>query len=396
VSDARQPRSGLDAGVGRSIALDCVRGGAILAVIAVHSANTSWGLVGASGSSAPVYISVLRLGSYGVELFFLLSGWLLASLYDHDFNWGRFGLRRFARIWPLWVAFLLISIGESWILHAGAWHGLRGYHLGPPVSPVAAFVLTVIFVGGWVNGNLWVLVPGGWSIYCEVAHYTAYPLLRRASVGQLLTTLIGLRLIVEVFDWHYAPEIAAGKPLQLSPLLNGLPQAAAFFVSGMLAFRLLAAADRASQRAKLRSLASTLPGALLICLAAATYLRAETATLSVLVFLGIALALAASPLARPLAALGKVSYFVYFVHFLVLDAFAHVLSRRGVVRLLADVHLLSRAGNLLLCLALICAVTVVSYELGRISYRYFEGPINRWAHAATAAPASGAPQRSAT
>jgi peptidoglycan/LPS O-acetylase OafA/YrhL len=339
---------------------------------------------------------VLRLGSYGVELFFLLSGWLLASLYDHDFNWRRFGLRRFGRIWPLWVAFLFVSIGESWILHAGAWHGLRSYHLGPTVSPVVAFVLTVVFVGGWVNGNLWVLVPGGWSIYCEVAHYTAYPLLRRGSVGQLLATLVGLRLVVEVFDWHYAAAIAAGTPLQLAPLLSGLPQAAAFFVSGMLAFRLLAAADRARHRAELRRVVTTLPGALLVCLAAATFLRAESATLSVGVFLGIALALAASPLARRLAALGKVSYFVYFAHFLVLDAFGHALSRRGVARLLADAHLLSRAGNLVLCLVLIGVVTAVSYGLGTISYRYFEGPINRWAHKTTAAPVSGAPQRSVT
>lgn len=98
---------------------------------------------------------------------------LLASLYAKDFRWPRCALRRIARIWPLWLAFLVFSVCESALLQTGAWHGLPTYTAGPRISPLAAFLLTAFFVGGWINGNLWIVVPGGWSIYCEMAHYTS-------------------------------------------------------------------------------------------------------------------------------------------------------------------------------------------------------------------------------
>ena len=66
----------------RSAKLDVIRGVAILAVVAVHSFQASVGLfpvsLMAEASKTFVAFSYLR---FGVELFFLLSGWLIFSIH---------------------------------------------------------------------------------------------------------------------------------------------------------------------------------------------------------------------------------------------------------------------------------------------------------------------------
>jgi peptidoglycan/LPS O-acetylase OafA/YrhL len=83
----------------RSDYLDGWRGAAILSVLAGHF----------------LFLKTFSLGPFGVELFFVLSGRLMADiLFVKRYPLPRFFLRRFARIYPALLAFVLIMF---WIFH---------------------------------------------------------------------------------------------------------------------------------------------------------------------------------------------------------------------------------------------------------------------------------------
>ena len=134
------------------------------------------------------------MGYTGVDLFFVLSGFILAKLYLNlqPRGLGRFFLRRVLRLYPLHLSVLafmvlccLFSLGLSpqtldW--HSLAWSASL---LGP-------------FVG--LGPKLWNGVS--WSISVELACYVGFPvglvLLRRAPSWLLLLGLAGLA----VLTWH--------------------------------------------------------------------------------------------------------------------------------------------------------------------------------------------------
>jgi peptidoglycan/LPS O-acetylase OafA/YrhL len=85
--------------------IDVLRGLAIAGVISVHVAQTT--LEG--GSTVQ---SLFSLGKYGVELFFIVSGYLLFKLYgsNRDSLSKSYYLRRITRIYPLWIFFLFLNV----------------------------------------------------------------------------------------------------------------------------------------------------------------------------------------------------------------------------------------------------------------------------------------------
>jgi peptidoglycan/LPS O-acetylase OafA/YrhL len=96
----------------RLIELDFVRGVGILAVMAYHYAGTT-------AASVPAARPVAFLGSSGwagVDLFFVLSGYLVAGLLfseykkTNDVRFGRFLFRRALKIWPSYYFYLLVQV----------------------------------------------------------------------------------------------------------------------------------------------------------------------------------------------------------------------------------------------------------------------------------------------
>ena len=94
------------AGVGHIRALDGLRGLAILLVLLRH---TSWRMEPTTGASTAIY-NLMRTGWVGVDLFFVLSGFLITGILldakggPHYFR--NFYVRRSLRIFPLYYAFL--------------------------------------------------------------------------------------------------------------------------------------------------------------------------------------------------------------------------------------------------------------------------------------------------
>ncbi len=93
-------------------ALDGLRGVAVLLVFFEHTNNA--GLTRGFGQYLPsqIYNSIFINGATGVSLFFILSGFLMAFLYQRPSSWHAFLQKRYTRIFPLFIAVTLgIYIG---------------------------------------------------------------------------------------------------------------------------------------------------------------------------------------------------------------------------------------------------------------------------------------------
>ncbi|MDR3616768.1 MAG: acyltransferase, partial [Candidatus Obscuribacterales bacterium] len=96
---------------GRRIELDFVRGIAILAVMAFHF----FGLVDIPHYAAP-FAYICSVGWAGVDLFFVLSGFLVGGLLLSEFTrtghvrFGRFFARRALKIWPSYYFYLFFQV----------------------------------------------------------------------------------------------------------------------------------------------------------------------------------------------------------------------------------------------------------------------------------------------
>jgi peptidoglycan/LPS O-acetylase OafA/YrhL len=158
-------------GEGYVPALDGLRAIAVLAVVGVH--------YGAPGA---------QYGFVGVDLFFVLSGYLITSILAREWrNTGAIGLRRFyirrgLRLFPaLWLMLLFAVF----------------------FAPLAHIVSILLYVNNWalVFGALQIS-PGighAWSLAIEEQFYLLWPLamillLRRASPRTIVAIAIGLGL----------------------------------------------------------------------------------------------------------------------------------------------------------------------------------------------------------
>lgn len=199
--------------------LTALRGIAALTVLAYHCAEQ---LAGAGRVPLP-----LRHGYLAVDLFFLLSGFVLMHVHEREFadgvDWARVGsfLRaRFARTYPVHLLMLLLLLPLL---------GTR-----PDFSGAALVQSLMLTQGPWLHAACW-NVPA-WSVSAEWHAYLLFPFLvmpwqgrsRRITAAVLLLCLATLSLTVLASDGganiYYAPAV----------LLRSLPE----FIAGMGIYRL--------------------------------------------------------------------------------------------------------------------------------------------------------------
>jgi peptidoglycan/LPS O-acetylase OafA/YrhL len=182
---------------GRSERVNQLRGLAALAVVACHAGVSAYrDAPNAGGSPWPWLGFLLGFGYLGVPLFFVISGFCIhlpqaralatAGASGSAPVWRRFFVRRFWRLYPPYVAALVIALG----LHVAS----SG---GRPVSS-SAVVAQAVLVHTLHPATFDGLNPPAWSLAVEAQLYAVYPiafwLIVRHGALRALAIVLGVTL----------------------------------------------------------------------------------------------------------------------------------------------------------------------------------------------------------
>lgn len=309
---------------------------------------------GAPRPAAMLLAAAGRAGAFGVDLFFLLSSYLITELLVREdrarggIDVKSFYVRRILRIWPLYYAFMLFTIFVVPKL---------GIDSPLPTSYIFGFLL---FCGNWICALYG--YPGSvanvfWSVSIEEQFYISWPLilskLKVAAIWYLAPIMFVIATATRVYlaSQHVQhPAIWCNTFARLDPIAMG----------GLLAL----VGDRIMARLTVRRRVLLASGGLVIMLAMGllnTYsgyqaifgypLVSLAAAMLLLSFLG--LPSSTSKVALAMAYLGRISYGLYVFHVIV-------------ILLVHKLHLPLPAGFLLSLFACIA----VSWA----SYRWLESP----------------------
>ena len=155
-------------------------------VILYHLTGKRAMLEGWSHSLPSFAQAILRGGYLAVGAFFVLSGFVLARSYGST-SWNRkslirYGVGRFARIYPTYFLSLLIvsPFITDFLFPAG--------RAGPALSEKASLLTTYSFVlQGWTSAQTVHWNEPAWSLSCEFFFYACFPLIAMCLCGKSRT-----------------------------------------------------------------------------------------------------------------------------------------------------------------------------------------------------------------
>ena len=212
-----------------------VRGVAAFAVFVSHMRYVFPAGEGDAGDAGPNLSRLLNWGAYGVTLFFILSGFVLAWTWADSTGPRTYARRRVARVWPVhavvWAAFVVTAL-------VGA----------APRPDAGAAAATLVLVQCWIPGRGWAdaVNPVAWTLSCEAFFYLVFPFvvgpIRRLGARGLLlaagavaafgaATVIGLLeprgIRVSSFPpfriWEFLLGVIAGTAMRSGYLRRSLP-----------------------------------------------------------------------------------------------------------------------------------------------------------------------------
>jgi peptidoglycan/LPS O-acetylase OafA/YrhL len=341
--------------------LDFLRGLAILGVIAIH---VSLGL--------PTQIrfidQTLSFGLYGVQLFYLISAITMCLMWeqraDEKSPTKNFYIRRFLRIAPLfWLAIpIYLSV-----------NGFEPSYWAPEGIGATQIILTILFLQGFWPDAINSVVPGGWSIAVEMTFYFIFPVLIRTFQNRanlylycaiflwLVNNLFFKGWITEFFTSHYPAMGALIIKDYLS--LYFLNQAPIFLIGCWIYF------SGGKHPTKFNLI---IFGAWIGFAAVLKFFMGINGLGFLLVYLTLTalviFCIAKKVHCKPIEALGKNSYAMYLIHFLVISF---------VYRLLPE-----KTGLMMWFMAMSLTV-MFSYVLSRIVYFLIESRIQLLANKLT-------------
>lgn len=266
-------------------------------------------------------------GFLGVDLFFVLSGFILSFNYFDHFksgvsvtDWGRFLRLRLARMWPTHVFTLHVTVA----MYFAARSLDVTLHSDQTVEyTLPAYLHNLALTHAWTMGDLSWNAPS-WTISAEWAAYLVFPALtllvarattlKRAWTGVAMAYLVWL-VVVRLWLWEESLSIDAA-----------LPRAATQFLAGCFLFLVYRKGPR-GRPSRLAAIAAIL----LLVTAPLPWEHSRAYLLTPLLGLGV-LGLARGdrvlgPLLEHRAAryLGELSYSLYLTHGLVLASLGKVL-----------------------------------------------------------------------
>jgi exopolysaccharide production protein ExoZ len=277
-----------------------LRGLAATAVVVFHATT---------GSLAPAGVQGFELGAHGVDIFFVISGFIMFTAARNE-SVVRFWTVRVIRIYPLYWMALFATILFNQLT---ANYGLSGREV------LASVLLWPMYSFGHPD-KIWPILVPGWTLTYELLFYAIFSigLLARRVVAVPVAMLLLLVVAGQLTHPHAAPLVVATSPL-LTEFVIGL-------LLGVLVHR--------------RAL--TLPLLLIVWgVAAAACWYAGFGRALIMTNAGgiVAAALLAEPLivrsqSQFLKLLGDASYAIYLVHIIVIGMTDHflldVIARQGV------------------------------------------------------------------
>lgn len=145
--------------------IDLMRATAIILVVMVHVGQKS-------GSQSILFTYFYSFGQMGVQLFFVASALTLCMSLEKRVSEKqlivKFYVRRFFRIAPLYYLGILIYV---------VYFSVYFKTILPPHFDAMDLVLNILFVHGISPSAMNTVVPGGWSIGCEMLFYVLFPFL---------------------------------------------------------------------------------------------------------------------------------------------------------------------------------------------------------------------------
>lgn len=281
--------------------LDGVRGIAVLAVVLYHC--------GPRLKGTWLYSSALW-GWAGVNLFFVLSGFLITSILlesrDRPRYFRNFYMRRVLRIWPVYVLLVaVVYLDSPWFVGGGDWAAVKA----------APWLAYIFFLQNLLHLTLPSALGQSWSLAIEEQYYFLWaPLVRILKRPWMLATVLGAALI-------------ASPLLRMANLHWMTPTNTLIHLDGIAWGSLLALALH-TLRLRQRTWLRLGLGGFAVGIAAAAFVPGAFLDSALAVgFAGAVLALIASTGARnpvnaalrrgPLAFYGRISYGLYMIHILV-------------------------------------------------------------------------------
>ena len=366
----------MSAGEGRrNVGIDLLRAVAILSVIAHHWVNSALASPDRSPLAA-VFVHMAGHGTYGVTLFFILSGFLITRMTmmrEPDvfrLSVRDFYVRRIARIQPLFLAVIGLGIAMLTLANDGSRIFQFSYRHSQAAFTADFWLSLFTFTFNWdriANGIFWGLHwDVMWSLAVEEQFYLAFPLLLiwARTEKRLLRILLGI--------------IALGIAVRVLVDFLGL----GFFAKVTNSFVCF---DTLSLGVLLAVFGDRLPHGRRVS-AAALGLGAAALTLAfyrggfVLLIAGGCLFLHGARYSapfehwvwKPIARFGQLSYGLYLLHATALFIASGVLTGKGILIGFA-------------------IASAVSLALAEVTYRFYEAPANAWIRTAWIAPPRAIP-----
>lgn len=347
---------------GRIRELDGLRALAILLVIA-------WHYVGALASNPNAFLCRLfYLGHFGVDLFFVLSGFLITSILiasrEAPDYFSAFYARRALRIWPIYYSMVfLFLIGHTTGISANLFDGAI------PSWTYLFLVQNFPMGSEQTYGAYW--LAGTWSLCIEEQFYLIFPfVVRFTPMRQFATLLIAIILICPVLRLFDA---FAGNDFRY--YVNPFYRADVLCIGALIAW--LRIYGRANRVCPMHILIAAVPMLLLIVYTGPTSFHAAAWQHTVTEFLFGALLLTVLLnegsanlhfLRSHLAAFfARTSYCAYLIHHIVayaVFAFAHV----------------TRTNDSFAGVALTLLSFGATFLIAAASYRWIESPLLKLGH----------------
>ncbi|MGY1703289.1 acyltransferase family protein [Geodermatophilus sp. SYSU D00697] len=330
---------------------------------------------------------VLRAGATGVDLFFVLSGFVIALTYlervgrkPSPRRVAAFLWARVCRIWPVYA--LVTTLYGGWLLYKATQvsDGYLAYQTSQPVLDLPQYLLQLSMVQLWwhpeSSGESW--MGSAWSISAEWLAYVAFPLVAVLlwRIRNAPLVLLGATAVLAMVPLSYMTYVHGGPVLPWSWLLR----IGAAFLAGALTCLVV---RRIRQTPRVQRAAATWAGAAVGAIAVGLWwgdwrgIDNDHSAFGgiVVVFFPLlvgALALSTSGVSAFLSKEwvvhgGRISFALYLVHIPVFEVFWTLIGWWPKIAV----------GTSLWALLLV-PVLLSTLVLAHVCYRYVEEPARRW------------------